>query len=328
MKKNRISILFFVVIWCCLQTLSFAASTAQKKIICRPIHVAVSKTVFYAPDTFHDGSPVTKDALKKAFSTTMVEQYAETNSVLKYKTYSIFSELKPTWAGDNSAAVTLNQYLYKNGKVLDSTSTTYIFNVQYKHDKDKKRFEARCIVNDMAVEAVSTAQRKIYDKLYGVAFWPQDGNRQDEHVLQFFVRAMQSFAKNSVQIQKVMNIHYEAITALGTQHIGQLLQQEIPAMHSSLRVTEEGVYWDDVLIVAVTPQGSLHKITVDFDAHYVITPHAQFVSKKDMIPLEYLRETIKCALPRGSYIEENVKAIHKQPVAEYFKRISGVTVTE
>ncbi|MCT4626959.1 hypothetical protein [Halodesulfovibrio sp.] len=319
MKKNSIGVLFFVVTWCCLQSLSFAASAAQEKITCRPITVAVPKTVFYAPDTFHDGSFVTKDALKKAFSTTMVAHYAKDNSVSKYKTYSIFSELKPTWAGDNSAAVTLNQYLYENGKVLDSTSTTYIFNVQYKHDKDKKRFEVRCIVNDMAVEAVSTAQRKIYDKLYGVVFWPQDENRQDEHVLKFFVRAMQTFAKNSVQTQKVVNLHYEAVTALGTQHIRQLLQQEIPAMHSSLRVTEEGVYWGDALIVTVTPQGSLHKITVNFDAHYVITPDAQMVLKKDTIPLEYLRKTVQYVLPRGTYIEENVEAIHKRPVAELFK---------
>lgn len=323
--KNSLCVLCCIFILCVSSSMAFAS---EGRVSYRMLQHNGGATTFYTASTFEDGTPVSKQMLKEAFARMMAWKYVHSNIVSTYETYSIFKEVFSTWAGDNSATVTLAQYLYKNGKVLNTMKTTYIFDVQYSYDIEKQKHKIHCIVNDMAVENSSHKMQRIVSRYGGYQFWPPLAKAQDEFVLQAFNKEASTLLNTFVQYKKMEKYHYETITSLDIQFIRQMLRQQLPEKRTALRVTDDGVFWGDTPIVTVTETDGGHRITIDFDVHYTVTHRGRKVALRDAVPFNYLRETVAKSLSRGTYKQIDVQAINKYSMQEYLEHISGVPFHE
>ncbi|WP_027362279.1 hypothetical protein [Halodesulfovibrio aestuarii] len=329
MKKN-ILILLFLAICCNLVMQSVANATPAKKDLTyyRKLYSNPLATTFLSVDAYKDKSPVTKEHLKHAFAEMMAWKYKNGLGVVHYKDYSIFKEMKVTWAGDTSAAISLIQSLYKNDKVIDSLKTTYFFTLDYTHNIEKSLYEVRCIVNDMVVESATKEPEQVFDRHHDTWLWPPSGKEQDEKVLSLFDRESRYFFNRSVRFKRVEKYHAEIVTALDKKYVQQMLRQHIPAKRSDLRVTDDGVFWREIPIITIIQEDGHNKISADFDLHYTVSMDGRQLEKMDAVPYEYLRKTFGKSLVRCDMGEEQLKNIRKYTVEEYLKKLGTFIFAE
>ncbi len=331
MKKIIFSLFFLVLTIFCARVTSSVAEVepvAQNKTSFRTLFNEPLVTTFVSLDAYKDNSPVTREQLKNAFVDMMVWKYKNGVGVVRYKAYSIFKEMKAAWVGDTSAAVTLVQSLYKNGKAIDEIKTTYFFTLEYVHDASKSVHEVRCSVNDMAVEVAAKAPKKVFDRYKNAPMWPPSAKEQDKRVLSLFDKEYRSFFNHSIHYKKIENYHAEIVTSLENSYIQQMLGQHVPAKRSDLRVTENGVLWGDTPLITITSENGQKKITADFDLHYTVSMNGKRLAKADGVPYKYLRETFSRSLTRCESGEVQLETIQKYTVEEYLKKLGTFVFSE
>lgn len=331
MKKIIFSLFFLVLTIFCVRVVNSVAEVehvAQDTTSFRTLFNKPLVTTFVSLDAYKDGSPVTREQLKNAFVDMMVWKYKNGIGVVRYKAYSIFKEMKTAWVGDTSAAVTLVQSLYKNGKAIDELKTTYFFTFEYMHDASKSVYEVRCTVNDMAVEVREKEPKKVFNRYKNASMWPPSVNEQDEKVLSLFDKEYRSFFNNSIHYKKIENYHAEIVTSLENSYIQQMLGQHVPAKRSELRVVENGVFWGNTPLITITPENGQNKITADFDLHYTVSMNGKRLAKADVVPYKYLRETFGRSLARCDSDEVQLQTIQKYTVEEYLKKLGTFVFPE
>lgn len=331
MKKIIFSLSFLVLtIFCvCVEnSIAEIEHSAQDTTSFRTLFNKPLVTTFVSLDAYKDNSPVTREQLKNAFVNMMEWKYKNGIGVERYKAYSIFKEIKTAWIGDTSAAVTLVQSLYKNGKEIDVIKTTYFFTLEYMHDASKAVYEVRCTVNDMAVDVTAKEPRKVFNRYKSAVMWPPSAKEQDEKVLSLFDKEYRSFFNNSIHYKKIENYHAEIVTSLENSYIQQMLAQHVPAKRSELRMTENGVFWGDTPLITITPENGQNKITADFDLHYTVSMNGKELAQADIVPYEYLRKTFANSLARCDSDEVQLQTIQKYTVEEYLKKLGTFVFPE
>lgn len=331
MKKNIFSLLFLVLIICCVRvpySVADSAHTYKDTVSYRTLYNNPLVTTFVSLDAYKDKTPVTKEHLKNAFVKMMAWKYENGVGVVRYKAYSIFKEMKATWVGDTSTAVTLIQSLYKNGKAIDEIKTTYFFTLEYRHNVAKSVYEVRCTVNDMVVDSTEKKPKQVFNRYRNAPMWPPSAKEQDENVLSFFDKEYRSFFNRSVHFKRVEKYHAEITTPLENKYIQQMLGQHLPARRSDLRVTEDGTFWGDTPIITITPENGQNKITADFDLHYTVSMDGKRLAKVDAVPYRYLRKTFARSLPRCESKEVQLKTIRERTVEEYIKKLGSFVFSE
>lgn len=331
MKNNIFTLFFLVLTICCVRVTYSVAETAQpsqETTFYRTLYSDPLATTFVSLDAYKDKTLVTKEQLKNAFEEMMAWKYKSGVGVVRYKAYSIFKEMKATWVGDTSAAITLIQSLYKNGKAIDLIKTTYFFTLEYTHDVAKSVYEVRCTVNDMVVESTAKEPVQIFNRYRNASMWPPSAKEQDENVLSFFDKEYRSFFNGTVRFKRVEKYHVETVTSLEKKYIQQMLQQHLPAKRSDLRVTEDGTFWGDTPIITITQEEGLSKVTADFDLHYTVSMNGRRLAKADSVPYRYLRKTFAKSLARCDSKEVQLKTIRKYTIQEYLKKLGGFVFSE
>ena len=331
MKKIIFSLFFLVLTIFCVRVVNSVAEVehaAQDTTSFRTLFNKPLVTTFVSLDAYKDNSPVTREQLKNAFVNMMEWKYKNGIGVERYKAYSIFKEIKTSWIGDTSAAVTLVLSLYKNGKAIDVIKTTYFFALEYMHDASKAVYEVRCTVNDMAVDVTAKEPKKVFNRYKSAVMWPPSAKEQDEKVLSLFEKDYRSFFNNSIHYKKIENYHAEIVTSLENSYIQQMLGRHVPAKRSELRVTENGVFWGDTPLITITPENGQNKITADFDLHYVVSMDGKRLAKADVVPYTYLRETFGKSLARCDPDEVQLQTIQKYTVEEYLKKLGTFVFPE
>ncbi|SIO24839.1 hypothetical protein [Halodesulfovibrio marinisediminis] len=331
MMKNILSLFFLVLFLCSVNATDSVAQTdsaIQKPVMYRELFAEPRVTTLLSLDAYKDKTPVTKKHLQDAFVSMMDWKALRSGMVHRYNEYAIFKELNVSWAGDTNAAVTLIQWLYKNGVAVDYTRTTYFFTLQYIHDATKGVYEVRCSANDMVTESGSETPKRVLNRYRKECMWPPSVEEQDREMLSLFTKEYRYFNNWSVKFKRVEPFHAEVVTTLDKKYIEQMLRQQLPAKRTALRVAEDGVYWGDKQIVTVTQEEGQNRITADFDLHYTISMDGKKLKKADSVPHLYLLKTFKRSLVRCDVKGQELKRIRKYTVEEYLKKLEAYIFSE
>jgi len=335
-KMKKISLFFLAMSLCCAvaagaadEPVSSSDSGAQDaSVTYRELLVPPAETTFVSLDVYKDKTPVTRKQLQQAFTEMLRKTNISGGQVFQYHGYSIFKEQHVNWADETSAAVTLVQWLYKNGSAIESTRTTYFFALQYAHDEAKGVYEVHCSANNMVTESRSSESAGVLRKYRGEQFWPPVAEEQDQRMLSLFDKEYRYFFNSTVTFERIKPFRKEVVTALAPEYIEQMLRQQLPAKRTALNVTKEGAFWGDQQIITVFAEKGQYRISADFDLHYTVSMNGVKLRESDKIPYYYLDKTFAKSLSRGSVQRVEMKSIPKYTVEEYLRQIGGFVFSE